>query len=152
MEAMGDAKVKAIHYICIKEFEKLISVANPTHGNEFQSEVSLYFDAFYINLVDVIALWLISMVNYLGKYILEYKYEARNVVGEAPKNHNFCSSCRVQGAMIEVVESKSYTVVSNLFSATKCGGGTSWVFSHSGFNIGLGIINYIVLIILVCLC
>lgn len=56
MEASGDAKAKAIHYICIKEFEKLISVADPTHGDEFQSEVSLYYDVIYINFVDVIAL------------------------------------------------------------------------------------------------
>lgn len=37
MEAMGDAKVKAIRYICIKEFEKLLSVVDPPHGDEFQS-------------------------------------------------------------------------------------------------------------------
>lgn len=59
------------------------------------------------------------MVSYLGKYILEYKYEAGNVVGEAPKICNFCNSCRVQGAIIEVVEFKSNSVVSNLYSATK---------------------------------
>ena len=84
---------------------------------------------------------MISVVNYLGKYILEYKYEAGNVVGEAPKTCNFRKWCRVQGAIVEVVEFKSNIVVFNLFSATKCEGGTSQVFSHSCFPIGLGMIN-----------
>jgi hypothetical protein len=54
MEAMGDAKVKAICYICMKEFKKLLSAVDPTHGDEFQSGVSLFY--IYIYLVDVIAL------------------------------------------------------------------------------------------------
>jgi hypothetical protein len=48
MEAMGNANVKAICYICMKEFKKLLFVVDPTHGDEFQSEVSLLFIYIYI--------------------------------------------------------------------------------------------------------
>jgi hypothetical protein len=37
--------------------------------------------------------------------------------GEAPKTCNFPKSCRVQGAMVEVVEFKSNTLVFKLFSS-----------------------------------
>lgn len=43
LEPMGDAKVKAICSVCMKEFEKLLFVANLAHGDEFLSEARSYF-------------------------------------------------------------------------------------------------------------
>jgi hypothetical protein len=38
---MGDAKVKAIHSIHMKDFDQVVNLA---HGNEFLSEVNSYFN------------------------------------------------------------------------------------------------------------
>lgn len=110
------------------------------------------FFVFFCNLPHVTALCLITMDNYLGEFALEYKFEAGDVVGETPKNCNFRSSGRVQGPMVEVVEFKSHHTVFSSFSATKCGGKTSRVFSHSGFLMGSGIINLFLFKYLVSLC
>lgn len=42
-EAMRDAKLNAIRSIRTKEFEKLLSVADPAHGDEFLNEVCSCF-------------------------------------------------------------------------------------------------------------
>lgn len=55
------------------------------------------------------------MINYLVEYKLEYKYEAGDVVGKAPKIYNFCSLVKIQGMMVEVVELKSHNAVFSLF-------------------------------------
>lgn len=81
------------------------------------------------------------MVNYLGEYTLEYKYEAANVFKGCPENWNFCSASRVQVAMVEVVEFKSNNLALNSFSTTKFGGEISQAFSHTCFTVGLGLIN-----------
>lgn len=61
--------------------------------------------------------------------------------GEAPKTCNFPKSCRVQGAMVEVVEFKSNTLVFKLFpNRQMCRKNLSSIFSFI-FRYRLRIIN-----------
>lgn len=80
--------------------------------------------------------------NFMWIYI-EVQYQAWDVLRETSKHCNWCTLCKIQGVIVEVVEIKSFNAIFCSFPTTICWGQISWIFYPTCFVMGPCIMIYL---------